>query len=141
MDYELTYKKVHNTLKPMDAPNKYGDEIGKKISNLIAPTIEGYDSLISTKTVSDLKAEIEAAVEESNNYNVYSYQYLSSLGIELFNSAYSPTIDINLTFGSNDDSPVIHSDFYLPGLTLHEYTLSNGMTYNLEVPSIHYKPK
>lgn len=105
MDYELTYKKIHNTLKPDKAPNGFGNKIGQKLNNLVAPTLKNYRSLTGV-TQSEFKTIVESALDETEE-DGKSFNYMSTMGIDIFNN--------NVPEGQYSTStPMINADFYTP---------------------------
>ena len=114
-NYELEYKKIHNTLEKEAEPNSFGYRIGQRISNLLEPYVLGATNLKSDIQYNSYKTLVWR--DDVSTTKALAFDLIDNKNILEQNAGpireFSPSTELE-----QQNPFVINSDFYTPPYVL-----------------------
>lgn len=114
-NYELEYKKIHNTLEKEAEPNSFGYRIGQRISNLLEPYVLGATNLKGNIQYNSYKTLVWR--DDAGTTEALAFDLIDNKNILEQNAGpireFSPSIELE-----QQNPFVINSDFYTPPYVL-----------------------
>ena len=114
-NYELEYKKIHNTLEKEAEPNSFGYRIGQRISNLLEPYVLGAANLKSDIQYNSYKTLVwrdDVSTTKALAFDLIDDKNILEQGAGPIRT-FSPSIELE-----QQNPFVINSDFYTPPYVL-----------------------